>query len=62
MAIQLLTARKYDHLSLSPRPGPVHDRDVDVHIGRKPVYVKALVTSFLAIFSYVNLLSSLLSA
>ena len=67
MAIQLLAAQQVGHLSLSPessRRGPVHDRDVDVHIGRKSVFPtsKALVTSFLAISFYVILLSSLLSA
>ena len=43
-------AQKVGHLSLSPRRGPVHDRDVDVHICRKSVFLasKALVTSFFA--------------
>ena len=50
------------HFRLS-RLGAVHDRDVDVHVGRKSVFLtsKALVTSFLAISFYVILLSSLLS-
>ena len=49
---------------VSPRRGPVYDRDVDVHIGRKTVFPmsKALVTSFLAISFHMIFLSSLLSA
>ena len=66
MAIQLLAALKVGHLSLSPRRGPAHDRDVDVHISRKSVFLtsKAFVKplSFLAISFYAILLSSLLSA
>ena len=64
MAIQLFAAQKVGHLSLSPRRGPMHDRDVDVHIGRKSVFLasKALVTSFLTTSFYVIFLSSLLSA
>ena len=63
MAIQLLAPQKVGHLSLWSQRGPVHDWDVDIHIGRKPVFLtsKALVTSFLAISFYVILLSSLLS-
>ena len=64
MEIQLLKAQKVGHLSLSPRCGPVHDWDVDVHISRKSVFLpsKALVTSFLTISFYAILRSSLLSA
>ena len=64
MAIQLLAVQNAGHLSLSPWCGPVHDRDVDVHIGRKCVFhtSEALVTSFLTISFYVILLSPLLSA
>ena len=64
MAIQLLAVQNAGHLSLSPRRGPVHDRDVDVHIGRKSVFhtSEALVTSFLTISFYVILLSPLLNA
>ena len=67
MAIQLLTpvergvtALKGGNLSLSPP----HDRDIDIHIGRKSVFLmsKALVTLLLAISFCVSLLSSLLSA
>ena len=57
MAIQLLVAQKVGHLPLTPRRGSMHDRDVDIHIGRKSVFL----TSFLVISFYVILFSSPLS-
>ena len=59
MVIQLIVAQKVGHLSLSPRRGPVHDRNVDVHIGRKSMCLiaKALVTQFsrsLSVWSRVH--------
>ena len=38
MAIQLLAGQKVGHLSLSSQCGPVHDGDVDVHVGRNPCF------------------------
>ena len=45
------SAKSWPPVSLSPRCGPIHDRDVDVHIGMISVFLtsKALVTSFSAI-------------
>ena len=45
MAIQLLAAKKGGHLSLSPRRGPVHDRNFVVRIGRKTVFQVAYIKS-----------------
>ena len=68
MAIQLLacSAKSWPShssvtLTLSPRRGPVHDLDVDAHIGRKSMFLtsKAFVTSFLTSLSmrFFSLLS-----
>ena len=45
MAIQLLAAQRLGHLSLSPRRGPAHDRDVGVHTGRKSMILTSKSSS-----------------